>query len=219
MNELEKLWKEIDSCNDCKKTNNKLQHILGGGKSSNPDFMFIFINPTHANISSKTEYKGKRSPFLGTKGVWKVFHNAGFFDSNFLQKTQGAWNNETIEFVLKEMENKSIYFTNVIKCTSPHGLLPSSEKIKQCIPLLEKEIKIVKPKTIITMGAIPFKALTQKNIKLNEFFEKIKKGKIESFEYNGIKLIPCFFPVGRGNPKKAAELLKIIKKENSYLNK
>src|SRR3989338_9404380 len=130
MNELEKLWKEVDNCRECRQNGNKLLHILGGGKTNSPEFMFVFINPTHANISSKPQHKGKRSPFLGTKAVWKVFFNAGIFDEDFLKKTQGAWNNETIEFVLKEMENKPVYFTNVVKCTSPHGLLPSNEKIK-----------------------------------------------------------------------------------------
>jgi hypothetical protein len=88
--ELIELWKEVDNCKECKFSKNRLQHILGGGKELNPKIMFIFINPTHRNITSKPEYKGPRFPFIGTTDLLKMFADAGLLEDDLLNKTHDA---------------------------------------------------------------------------------------------------------------------------------
>ena len=205
---LEKLWRKVDNCPFCK--NNKLQHIHGGGLTKNPKAMFLFINPTYNNMSTAPDYTGPRTPFLGTKAVWKVFANSGILPKQVIEKTQ-IWNKDTINYILSEMKKHKTYFTNVSKCAKPHADAPSKEEVEYSKKLLFEEINLVNPKKIITMGLLPFKTLIGESIKLKEHlkkpssFETIIKGK----KY---EVLPCYFPVGRGNPREATEMLKYYKK-------
>lgn len=40
----------------------------------NPDICFVFMNPTGKNIASDKSWKGRKSPWLGTKNIWKLFY-------------------------------------------------------------------------------------------------------------------------------------------------
>ena len=78
-----------------------------------------------------------------------------------------------------------------------------------------REIELVQPKYIVTFGLIPFESITGRKIKLGDYYSKVMENKkLEFFEANcnsfKAKVIPCYFPVGRGNPKKAIELLRLI---------
>ena len=67
------LYNQFDNCKRCSKLKNPLKHILGGGKFRNPKFCFLFINPTHLNISAHKNYLGKRRyPFLGVRYFYKI---------------------------------------------------------------------------------------------------------------------------------------------------
>jgi hypothetical protein len=57
MIKLTQVFNQFDACLRCKEEQNPLRHILGGGEFSNPKFLFLFINPTHQNISSHPEYQ------------------------------------------------------------------------------------------------------------------------------------------------------------------
>ncbi len=65
----------------------------------------------------------------------------------------------------------------------------------------------MRSRAIIAIGLIPFEAIAGKKIKLKE-----SSGKLFSVDISGKKypIYPCYFPVGRGNPKKAEETLKEI---------
>ena len=82
-------------------------------------------------------------------------------------------------------------------------------RLMQIAELLAEEIRIVKPRKIIAFGGLVYKTLTGKNIKLTEYWNGHKKE--NNFEIiSGLKIsvTPCYFPIGRGNPKKAVEVLK-----------
>ena len=89
--------------------------------------------------------------------------------------------------------------------------------------MLFKEIEIVNPKLIVALGQIPFRAITNQNIKLSEFYKRQKKSSnlilFDSRQINGrtYKVFPCYFPVGRGRRKEAIELLGIL--NNSIMQK
>ena len=209
MKTLDNVWKEVDNCNSCKSKNNSLRHILGGGKTESPEYMFVFINPTNRNITSKTGYTGPRYPFAGTKDVWKVFAEAGIFQENILEITNNQWDENSICSVLNQITSSGLYFTNIVKCTAPNGDPPSKSEVENSKALLMEEISIVKPKNILAFGLLPFKALTGRAIKLSEYFTPEKIKPVDSVDIKGEKypVYPCYFPVGRGNPKKSAEAL------------
>ncbi len=50
------------------------------------------------------------------------------------------------------IKRKDIYITNVCKCRPPENRDPNPEEIQVCWPWLEKQIAIIEPKIIITLG-------------------------------------------------------------------
>lgn len=215
---LKALWKYVFVLNKKHFSENKLMPILGNGRISKPKFMFVFINPTVRNISSDKTWKGPRFPFIGTKQVWRVFQKAGLFDEQLLAKinADSDWSVEFTEQVLDFLKNKSFYFTNLVKWTGHDASLPDSGKIKLFLPVLEKEIEIVKPEYIVTFGLLPFENLVKRKIKLSDYYDNVMQTKkVNCFKINvgGIEtnVVPCYFPIGRGNPKRAVEILKLLK--------
>ena len=214
---LEELWKVVDELNRKHFPENRLEPILGNGKTFRPKIMFVFINPTHANMSSYPDWQGPRFPFIGTKPVWKIFHRAGMFDDELIKEINNSksWSLELTDKVLNFLRSKSFYFTNIVKWTGSDATLPDSEKIKLFLPILEREIEIVQPRYIVTFGLIPFENLTKQKIKLIDYYSNVMESKkLKFFEMKlgnfRTKIIPCYFPVGRGDPKKAVEILRLI---------
>ncbi|MBW2987356.1 hypothetical protein KY336_02285 [Candidatus Woesearchaeota archaeon] len=219
MRELQELWRQVDDCSFCKSAGNKLQHILGGGKEEKPSVMFCFINPTYRNITTDPDYEGQRFPFMGTTKVWRVFIKAGLLEPDIDNKIRQGWNQELIDEVIGKVAQKGFYFTNLVKCAQPHADNPKTKEIRTLLPLLLKEISIVKPKLICCFGGMPFRWLTNINdLKLTEHFDRQKQSdKLITYQTIPIDgktypVFPCYFPVGRGNPKKATELLQILKR-------
>jgi uracil-DNA glycosylase family 4 len=117
--------------------------------------------------------------------------------------------------VLRFLEQKDFYLTNIVKWTGKDAALPDADKISLFLPSLRREIEIVKPQYIVTFGLIPFERLTGRKIRLDDYYSSIKKrGKLEFYDAKvdsvGSKVIPCYFPVGRGNPSRAIEILKML---------
>lgn len=210
----------MDSCEDCAKLGDRLQHILGGGKILRPDIMFVFINPTARNVSSRPDYCGPRFPFLGTKEVWNVFAKAGMFPSDLLDKINGAngrWDKRLIKSVIGSVASNGFYFTNVSKCCKENSELPNAHEIRHGSEILFKEICIVRPKRIVAFGLIPTKAVTGQSIRLGDQYRRMQNGGdpfIKSKQIAGrtYSVFPCYFPVGRGNPKRAVEMLGCLKR-------
>ena len=44
------------------------------------------------------------------------------------------------------------YASNVVKCRPPHGRLPQATELAQCAAYLQREIALVQPKVIVSMG-------------------------------------------------------------------
>lgn len=210
---LEQLWEEVTKLNKLYFPSD-LVPIVGNGKTEKPKVLFLFINPTHANISSRSNWRGPCFPFCGTKQIWRIFHRAGLFDDSLMREVELSreWSVALAERVLGFLKTKGFYFTNVVKSTGADASLPGSQKIKLFLPILCKEIELVKPQNIVTFGLIPFKALMNKNINLNGYFKNIMRKRAVNLEYEGARVIPCYFPTGRGNPARAIEILKLLAK-------
>ncbi len=213
---LDELWTLVDELNRRCFPENNLLPILGGGEDHKPKFMFVFINPTARNISSDPSWRGPRFPFIGTRKVWQVFHRAGLLDDALMEHMgrQGMWSPDFAGEVLKFLKGKSLYITNLVKWTGRDAALPDRGKIQLFLPFLEKEIEIVRPRYIVAFGTIPFQSITKRSITLQDYHsDAMKTGRLRPFitRIGSVerKVIPCYFPVGRGNPQKAIGLLKL----------
>ena len=220
---LLKIYKEFDNCKRCKKINNPLLHILGGGKFQNPQFLFLFINPTHLNLSSHRNYKGKRRyPFIGVRYFYRFLSEAGFLDKRIIDDIyKKGWQIQDESRIEQSLINNNVYITNLVKCTKYNPESPNKDIIKQDFPLLQKEINVVLPKYIIAFGKLPIEAITGKNICLKDYLKKTGNNSYQSIKSVNVlgkiyKVLPCYFPVGRGNRQGALEILSYIRKR--YVN-
>jgi len=50
------------------------------------------------------------------------------------------------------INRSEIFITNVLKCRPPGNRDPRSEEIRACTPFLDRQIQIIKPKLIVTLG-------------------------------------------------------------------
>ncbi len=216
---LSKIYKEFDNCKRCKKENNPLLHILGGGKFQNPQFLFLFINPTHLNLSSHKDYKGKRRyPFIGVRYFYRFLSEAGFLDKKIIDDIyKKGWQIHDESRIEQSLINNNVYITNLVKCTKYNPDSPSKDIMKQDFLLLQKEINIVLPKYIIAFGKLPVRMIAGKDIRLKDCLERIRGNSYQPIQSVNVlgkiyKVLPCYFPVGRGNRHGALEILSYIKK-------
>lgn len=218
---LNKLWDYINKITKENFPSNDLMPILGSGQQNKPKFMIVFINPTQRNISSDPKWVGRRFPFIGRKRPWIEFDKAGLIKSkeiiDYILNNESNWSIEFTNKMENYLSNNNLYLTNIVKNTSKDATLPNAKLINLYLPSFLKEIELINPGYILTFGLIPFNALVKEKIKLTQYYkEVVRGGKIRFFEIKinnkRYKIIPCLYPIGRGNPKKAIELLKIINK-------
>jgi DNA polymerase len=91
-----------------------------------------------------------------------------------------------IENVL-ELKREDVYISNIVKCRPPGNRVPSDEEISECLPYLFRQIEIIKPSIIVTLGATAYQNLTGDKT-------PISKIRGEVINFNGIKIIPTFHP-------------------------
>lgn len=218
---LLRLYKKFDDCERCKKEHNPFRHILGGGKFKNPQFLFLFINPTHLNISSHKNYPGQRRfPFIGVRHFYRLLAKAGFLNPAIVEDIyKNGWQVHHEVEIEQSLTENDIYLTNLVKCAQPHPGNPSMKIIMEDFPLLQQEINLVLPKLIVTFGVLPFRVITGKNIRLADYFIQLKENSCPSFKSVSIlgkiyDVLPCYFPIGRGNTERAVEVLKYIKERH-----
>lgn len=51
-----------------------------------------------------------------------------------------------------QMERKQVYITNVVKCRPPENRDPEPEEIAACAPYLERQLALIRPKVVVTLG-------------------------------------------------------------------
>ena len=108
---LEELSIEYDKLQE-KYGAKELDSIYNGGCTINPDICFVFMNPTGRNIASSKTWKGRRSPWIGTKNIWDLFYNLDLLDETVYKKIKSLkpidWTEEFADEVYKNVEKKNI---------------------------------------------------------------------------------------------------------------
>ncbi len=196
----------------------ELTSIYNGGCTCNPDFCFVFMNPTGKNIASDPNWKGRRSPWIGTKNIWKLFHKIGLLDekiyNEIMKKKPQEWDEKFADLVYENVEEHKYFITNLGKCTQLDARVLPNSVYSQYLDLLCKEIEIIKPKTIITFGNQVSSIFLNKNISVSQCRKQNFLKNIAGIEY---KVYPVYYPIGNGmiNIDKAIEDLNYIIKTNT----
>jgi len=86
-----------------------------------------------------------------------------------------------------QIPRADVYIANVIKCRPPGNRNPEPDEIAQCEPFLFRQIDIVKPKVIVTLGKFAAQTLLRTDAPISRI-----RG--NTFDYRGAKLVPTFHP-------------------------
>ena len=82
---------------------------------------------------------------------------------------------------------ESVYICNVLKCRPPGNRNPEPEEIEACSPYLRRQVELIGPRVILTVGTFPTQTLLGSP-------EPISRLRGRVHEYMGTPLIPTFHP-------------------------
>lgn len=92
------------------------------------------------------------------------------------------------------------YIANVVKCRPPSNRVPTAQECAACLPHLEAQIKILKPKIVLLLGATALQAV----LKTPQGITRLR-GKWQ--ERDGIYYMPTFHPAALlRDPRRKADV-------------
>ena len=171
------------------------------------------MNPTSRNIASQKDWKGRKSPWIGTKNIWDLFYSVGLQDERIYRKIKSIkaeeWTEEFAEEVYKDVEKHKYFITNLGKCTQVDARPIKNYVYKKYLQLLEEEIEIINPKVIILFGNQVSSIVLNENISVSKSRKKLYKKDIRGKQYNAYSV---YYPIGNGrfNIDKSIEDIKLI---------
>jgi DNA polymerase len=91
--------------------------------------------------------------------------------------------------IIKAMKltRDDVYIANVIKCRPPENRNPEPDELDACRPFIQRQIELIEPKVIVTLGKFALQSLTGRSYAISA-----ARGKWT--EYNGIKVMPTYHP-------------------------
>lgn len=86
-----------------------------------------------------------------------------------------------------EFEREEVYIANIVKCRPPGNRTPMTEEMNECLPYLNKQIELIKPKFILCLGLTAAKGLLKLQLSLTKM-----RGQV--YEYGSAKLMVTYHP-------------------------
>ncbi|RMG01935.1 MAG: uracil-DNA glycosylase [Nitrospirae bacterium] len=149
----------LQEIGDCKRCRLSLErtNIVFGEGDADADLMFIGEAP-----GADEDKQGR--PFVGRAGqlLTRLINKMGF-------------------------KREEVYIANTVKCRPPGNRKPSADEIFTCNPFLKKQISIIKPIVIMTLGDVATKTI------LGDV-GNISRVRGKKFDYEGITVVPTFHP-------------------------
>jgi uracil-DNA glycosylase len=104
------------------------------------------------------------------------------------------------------LQREDVYIANIVKCRPPENRQPEHDEVAACSPFLMRQIDVIKPKVICTLGNTPTQTLMQTT-------QGISKFRGEWFEFRNAKLMPTYHPAYLlRNPAAKADVWKDLQK-------
>ncbi len=177
---LTRIQEEIEDCKQCRLYETRTKCVPGKGVI-NPEVMIIGEAP-----GADEDRTG--IPFVGRAG-------------RYMDKWMDAINLD---------RDRDLFIGNIVKCRPPGNRDPFPDEIEACRGYLERQIQLIKPKLILSVGRIASQFLIGSTLGIGRL-----RGRM--YHYRGIPLIPTYHPSGvLRNPesyrKPVWEDLKAVKK-------
>ena len=175
--------KEVSDCTKCSLAADRKQPVFGTGSVS-ADLMLIGEGP-----GAEEDRLGV--PFVGRSGK--------LLDTLLLEEMN--------------IDRSLCYISNVVKCRPPENRDPKAEEVEACSPYLKKQLEIIEPKVIVTLGNFATRLLLDTKIGITEL-----RGKL--YQYLGFTLIPTFHPAAalRGRAGVIENMRADLRKAKEIIN-
>ena len=178
-NDMEKLKTIVLDCHLCELSKSRQKVVFGEG-AIRAELMFIGEGPGGTEDSTGRPFVGRAGEVL-TKMIENVLH----------------------------IPRSEVYIANIVKCRPPNNRVPTESEALSCRPFLQKQISLVQPKIIVTLGATAYHYLTNDNSPISRVRGTVIEG-------DGYRIIPTFHPsylLRNPSAKKEAlaDLLKVKK--------
>ena len=85
------------------------------------------------------------------------------------------------------LRREDVYICNVLKDRPPGNRVPLPEEVEACLPFLQEQLAVVRPRVICTLGAVATKTLLGPHVAITKVRGEIR-------DYNGMLLVPTFHP-------------------------
>jgi len=191
---LAALREEIGDCGRCRLSEGRKNIVFGDGS---PDTRIMFIGE---GPGAEEDKQGK--PFVGDAGqvLTSLITNMG--------KEKGF-----------SFTREDVYIANIVKCRPPANRDPQPDEIETCLPFLKRQIEIIRPEVIISLGKISAHTLLGIGGPISGFSITRTRGRFYEFESAGrtIPLMPTFHPAyflrNPGEKKKTWEDARAVLKK------
>lgn len=85
------------------------------------------------------------------------------------------------------LNREQVYIANIVKCRPPGNRVPMPDEVATCTPYLERQLEIVRPKVIVTLGLPAMQYMLQVKTSMSQM-----RGRWST--WRGIKLMPTYHP-------------------------
>jgi DNA polymerase len=85
------------------------------------------------------------------------------------------------------LSREEVYIANVVKCRPPDNRTPAPDEVATCTPYLERQLEIIRPKAIVTLGLPASRYLLNSTLTMGRM-----RGQWQS--WRGIPLMPTYHP-------------------------
>ena len=156
---LQALAAEASTCTGCRLATGRTTVVFGSG-SPTADLMFVGEGP-----GAREDEQGV--PFVGRSG-------------------------QLLDRLLAEelgMDRSDCYIANVVKCRPPGNRDPRPDEIAACRPYLERQLDLVDPTVVVTLGNFSSKLLLGTDVGITKL-----RGQVYRFGDPERHLVPTFHP-------------------------
>ncbi|MFD0715349.1 uracil-DNA glycosylase [Paenibacillus sp. GCM10027626] len=149
-----------------------------------PDERLVFgEGPDHARLLLLGEAPGEKEAAAGRPFVG----NSGRLLDKYLQRAG--------------LRREDAYVTNVLKIRPPGNRTPRTSEVKEALPLVIRQIELIRPAVIVCLGSIAVQAIVDRKAKITEI-----RGVWQ--EKDGVHIMPTYHPSAVFRDENKRELLK-----------
>jgi DNA polymerase len=85
------------------------------------------------------------------------------------------------------LRREQVFIANIVKCRPPNNRVPAPDEVEICTPYLERQLQIVRPRVIVTLGLPAAKYMLKTNSTMGRL-----RGQWQN--WRGIRLMPTYHP-------------------------